>query len=239
MADAEVHVWLVDLQLTDNIVEDFDFVASSAEKSRAARFRREDDRRRFRRARSALRRILACYTRQAPEKIDIMADENGRPRLRQTGEIDFNCSRTGGFALIAIGRNCRVGVDVERVQSGFPAMELAQVHFSRAEAEELSKQSEFRRIPAFFRCWTAKEACVKAWGMGLSLPLADFDVAEDADGSPRLAARRAALSPLWLHLLPTPARLTAVLAADRPLAAVQTTFHSFARLAALGPAGRA
>jgi len=65
---------------------------------------------------------------------------------------------------------------VERVRANLEPLELADRFFSRPEAEWLRAQPEAERIPAFFACWTAKEAYIKACGGGLSIPLAEFSV---------------------------------------------------------------
>jgi 4'-phosphopantetheinyl transferase len=54
---------------------------------------------------------------------------------------------------------------------------IASHYFCRAEASELLSLSSQRAMQeAFIRCWTRKEAHIKAVGDGLSIPLDQFQV---------------------------------------------------------------
>jgi len=70
-------------------------------------------------------------------------------------------------------------IDVERIRDNIEAIELADRFFSTAEAQWLGSQSASERIGAFFVCWTAKEALLKARGTGLSMPLDEFTLIPD------------------------------------------------------------
>jgi 4'-phosphopantetheinyl transferase len=53
---------------------------------------------------------------------------------------------------------------------------IAQKFFCAEEAAELASLPETEQTDAFYRCWTRKEAYVKAEGQGLSLLLDSFQV---------------------------------------------------------------
>lgn len=178
----DVHVWRI--PLTEDISRD---VLSSDERERAARFHFEKHRHQFVGARAALRFILGEYLGVAPEKIELVNGVNGKPELANgVSDLRFNLSRREGLALVAVTRGREIGVDVERVRSDFPIMEVAEASFSVAEFETLRNLPETQRVAGFYNCWTRKEAYVKARGEGLSFPLKQFDVSLNPGGPAKL-----------------------------------------------------
>src|SRR5208283_3082224 len=104
--------------------------------------------------------------------------------------LDFNVSHTAGLALLAFARGRKIGIDVERIRRDFGTAEIAERFFSKAERAALRELPQEQRHEAFFRCWTRKEAFIKALGEGLSHPLDQFDVSLDPHAPAALLATR-------------------------------------------------
>lgn len=180
-----VHVWYRSLEsdLGAEELADYRELLSDDELLRAQRYRVEKPRRDFIVARATLRDLLASYLGRSPGEIVFEYGARGKPSLRAPAGsgIEFNVSHTDGLAafVVTIGRD--VGIDVERIHTDFDAQKLAERFFSPAERDFLRglAAQDFYRM--FFRCWTCKEAYIKACGEGLAIPLDQFDVAL-ADG---------------------------------------------------------
>lgn len=164
---------------------------SQEERLRTERFRFAVDQQRFRVCHANTRRILAGYLGSSPAALEFVAAKGGRPSLcgAHAGALDFNLSHSKTMGMLAVSLNMRVGVDIEDVRP--IEWELAEKHFSAAELSSLRKLGE-HWLEGFFRCWTSKEALLKAEGIGLKIPLHSFDVSVSSDAAPALLATRPA-----------------------------------------------
>jgi 4'-phosphopantetheinyl transferase len=80
-----------------------------------------------------------------------------------------------------------VGIDAEYIRPVPDAAEIAARSFSARENAALLRLPDDQRQEAVFRCWTRKEAFIKAIGDGLAHPLAGFDVTLTPDEPPLLS----------------------------------------------------
>jgi 4'-phosphopantetheinyl transferase len=145
------------------------------ETARAARFYFERDRRQFIVARGLLRWLLGSRLGVRPRDVRLCYGSHGKPRV--DGSLAFNMAHSAGFVAIAISSGGDIGIDVEKIDPAIEAMQIAEGFYSQSEAESLRRLHGAERVEGFFRCWTRKEAYLKAIGDGLSRALGDFDVA--------------------------------------------------------------
>ena len=179
LADHEVHVWRAQLELPSSQVQSLRVILTDDELERADRFSIEIDRQRFIAARGTLRSILSRYIGIDPGHLRFNYNQYGKPFLAPEFSsylLNFNLSHSGSMALYAITRNMEIGVDLEPVRSDFEYEEIAKRFFSFNEVAILRTIPTEKRLEAFYNCWTRKEAYIKAYGKGLSLPLDSFDV---------------------------------------------------------------
>jgi 4'-phosphopantetheinyl transferase len=176
----DLHVWQVSLDQPTDRVERFRASLSADEQARADRFHFDRDRRRYIVARGVLRSILGRYLDVSPDCITFDYSAKGKPGLPPVaGQIPlhFNLAHSHEMAVYAFTQSAAVGVDVE--YSLRPVMDIDQLaarFFSANENAIYRSLADSQRRPAFFRCWTRKEAYIKAIGAGLSQPLDRFDV---------------------------------------------------------------
>jgi 4'-phosphopantetheinyl transferase len=175
----DVHVRIACLDRPHSEQSYFESILAKDEMDRANRFYFHKDRARFVAGRGLLRIILSSYVGVPPGEIIFTYGSRGKPALQPEIDqpaIEFNLAHSHGMAIYAITQDRPVGVDIEFIQADFPVEDVATNFFSVAELSMLQALPRKLRVEAFFKCWTRKEAFIKALGDGLSCPLADFDV---------------------------------------------------------------
>jgi 4'-phosphopantetheinyl transferase len=160
-------------------------ILAPEERERANRFRFPEHRRRYIVCRGTVRELLAPYLNLAPAAIQFDHNPYGKPSVPGSG-VHFNVSHSGDWAMLAVSAQLEVGIDLERIDPSFAQEQIPERFFSPREVEHLRSLPESQQAAAFFRCWTRKEAYIKARGLGLALALDSFDVSLLPDDPPQL-----------------------------------------------------
>jgi 4'-phosphopantetheinyl transferase len=179
LGSSAIHLWLASLDEPPCVVTSLDAVLSEEEQRRANRFLRPQDGRHYRVGRGLLRQLLGAYLGVGAASLRFAYGRAGKPRLQDDSESSawtFNLSHSGGWVLIGITRLGQIGVDLEAIRPIPDHADLARQTFAPGEVAALSDLPPADRLPGFFRCWTRKEAVVKALGAGVSMPFDRFEV---------------------------------------------------------------
>jgi 4'-phosphopantetheinyl transferase len=163
IGEGTLGAWLVDLDAPGVAGA---AVLDAAERARAASFVRQQDGTRFAASRAALRVILARYLGTEPGDLEFQLGPRGQPRVAGAG-VRFSLARSEGLALIAVSRE-PVGVDLERIRPRRGLADLAASRFPAREAARIAGGCCGPPTVSFYRHWTAKEAYLKAAGLGLA-----------------------------------------------------------------------
>lgn len=164
-------MWLVDVPRSrPGHVEG---LLSAAERVRAQRYKIEALRDRYTVAHGSLRIILRdCYGASL-NKQELSENEFGKPFLPLAPHLHFSVSYSAGYALIGVSEDGEIGVDIEAMRIIADTGDLAELHYTARERAEIQtdRPSEVERSRRFLSIWVKKEACVKASGYGLGIPL--------------------------------------------------------------------
>lgn len=185
----EVHLWAWPLESAAEDISAHIDILDGAEMRRMQSFHFAPDRERYAIAHANLRRILGGYLHQPVDKISFHANRFGKPELAgEATSLNFSLSHSQSIAVLAVAHGLPVGVDVEEVRPIEP--EVAATHFSASELSDLNGLHGDAWLSGFYRCWTRKEAILKAEGVGLHRALDSFDVAVLPDAPAELLRTR-------------------------------------------------
>jgi 4'-phosphopantetheinyl transferase len=193
LAPGEIHVWRISIDpaLPPSLIETRRSLLSPDELARANRFHTIALATRWLLGRGALRLLLARYTGIDPREIALDIEAHGKPVMRRAdapaaAPPAFNLSHAGNLALLAVASGGSIGIDIEQVRNMADRDGVARRFFSAAEYQQYLSLAPEDRTAGFFRCWTRKEAFIKAIGEGLSRPLRTFDVTLGPEDEARL-----------------------------------------------------
>jgi len=148
---------------------------STAELGRALGFGSPAMLKQYLAAHTWLRRRLSDYLGAAPDEIRFAEGGYGKPVIvsPQT-DLSFNLSYSNGMALLALGYDMAVGVDMEPLDRARINRGMLHRVLSPGEIDlVLSSDDEVR---TFLELWVRKEALAKAAGLGVDEEITAIDL---------------------------------------------------------------
>jgi len=166
-----IQIWHGNIAASHAHYQDYWRVLDAAEQAHAEKMKNDLLSKRYVEVHGRLRKVLAQALNKRPEKINIKKAEHGKPYLPDTPELAFNLSHSASTLVIALGWDCRLGVDIEVCKPRSSLAGLVDKCFAEEESTYWNTLPEAQKTLAFYRFWTRKEAFVKATGHGISLGL--------------------------------------------------------------------
>ena len=131
--------------------------------------------------RSFRRRVLGDQLNIPPGQLRFKSNDAGKPALiAGQNAVRFNTSHGRYGGVLALCEAFPVGVDIEFFRPIDEAAFAEKILSPRERATHFALQAEVQ-LASLFAIWTAKEAVIKALGIGLNLnqlPLIDVDPQE-------------------------------------------------------------
>ncbi|PKH06060.1 4'-phosphopantetheinyl transferase superfamily protein [Moritella sp. Urea-trap-13] len=177
LATNEIHLWSVAPQTIQQpeLLGAYSQLLSAEEIVKQQRFRFEKDRHSALVTRAFVRDLLSHYADVSPVDWQFVKGVKDKPEIVNPPlALRFNISHTDNLIICAVMLNDDIGCDVENIQRKSDVLSIAKYSFSDVEVNDLLAQPTTQQTSRFFDYWTLKESYIKAWGLGLSIPLKDF-----------------------------------------------------------------
>lgn len=178
LADNEIHIWMTkpeELIGDDELLASYSTLLTSTELAKQQRYKFAKDRHDALITRAFVRDLLSYYADIAPQDWQFEKGNKDKPEIINCPlPLRFNISHTKNLIICAVTLEDDIGCDVENTGRNNNVLAIAERYFSSKEIDELFALPEAQQRNRFFDYWTLKESYIKAWGLGLAIPLADF-----------------------------------------------------------------
>lgn len=178
LPEDEIHIWCVDPKAIKEplVLARYRELMTAEESARQQRYRFDKDKHDALITRAFIRTVLSQYADRAAQDWRFDKGEKDKPEIVDPPfNLRFNISHTKGLIVCALAREFDVGIDVEDISRNSDVLAIADRYFSPIEVQELfSHEDDDIKRSRFFDYWTLKESYIKAWGLGLAIPLDQF-----------------------------------------------------------------
>jgi len=148
-------------------------ILSETEKKRVGRYKKKTDQLKFITGRYILRVGLSKYLDILPNKIKIVINKYGKPKLEGVNikKIDFNISHSGDWVVVAFNTGGEIGIDIEKIRK-IKNINIKSI-FCDKEIDYIYTNNTID-FNNFFDIWVLKESYIKAREIGLFYSLKNF-----------------------------------------------------------------
>jgi 4'-phosphopantetheinyl transferase len=162
----------------------------------------------------------------APGALPLILGAHGKPTLTEdvARGLAFNLAHSGAWAVLAITRGARIGVDIERERPLVDAGRLARRILNAPETRSYRARDQRGREAGLLAAWVRKEAVLKALGTGVSGGPRSIETGVDPAASGNLNVPGGAGGQWWVGALSLPPGYLGALALEggpRPILAWQ------------------
>lgn len=160
--------------LTDAEYNKWYSLMNEDKQQRVDRFRFDDDKKRTVAGEMLARKAISEWCDVAPENITFGIKEHGKLYAKDF-DVEFNISHSGDMVVCAVD-NKPIGIDIEQIRPIDLSVakrictdeELLYLFGHAPTDEDFKYTTDIEILTRFFELWTAKEAYVKCFGLGIA-----------------------------------------------------------------------
>lgn len=175
LSNDSIQIWKITLPFDNKIINRLMINLSDDEIEKSSKFYFKFDSDTYISSRGVLRELISTYLKIPPKTIYFNYNQYGKPYLKDS-TLQFNISHSRNCILLAFTYDSPIGVDVEYCKMDVDFLAIAQDFFSNEEYKKLLSLPLDEKKLGFYRCWTRKEAILKAMGTGLSFSTKQIEV---------------------------------------------------------------